>query len=48
MATIIIATIIAFVVFMGFCSFIKGKGSCGDCDCHCPVKNEMHKTAKIK
>lgn len=46
MATIIIAVIIAFAVFMGFRSFIKGKGSCGDCDCNCPVKDEMHKTAK--
>ena len=46
MSTIIIAAIIAFAVFMGFRSFIKGKGSCGDCDCNCPVKDEMHKTAK--
>lgn len=48
MATIIIAAIIAFAVFRGFRSFIKGKGSCGDCDCdcNCPVKDEMHKTVK--
>lgn len=43
MSTIIIAAIIAFAVFMGFRSFIKGKGSCGDCECSCPVKEEMHK-----
>ena len=42
----IIAAIIAFAVFRGFRSFIKGKGSCGDCDCNCSVKDEMHKTVK--
>ena len=37
MSTIIIAAIIAFAVFMGFRSFIKGKGSCGDCECNFTV-----------
>lgn len=46
LATIIIAGLIALAVFLGMRSFIKGKGSCGDCDCSCPVKDEMHKTAK--
>ena len=49
MATIIIAVIIAFAAFMGIRSFVKGKGSCGDCNCSCPVKDEMHhKAAKAK
>lgn len=48
MATIIIAVIIAFAVLMGFRSFIKGKGSCGDCDCNCPVKDNQRKSAKTK
>ena len=43
MATIIIALLIAFAVFMGLRSFIKGKGSCGDCNCSCPVKDSQHK-----
>lgn len=48
MATIIIALIIVFAVFMGLRSFIKGKGSCGDCNCSCPVKDSQHKNAKVK
>ena len=44
------AFIIAFIIFalagLGIRHYIKGKGSCGDCDCNCPVKDEMHKTAK--
>lgn len=46
MATIIIAAIIVFAVFMGFRSFIKGKGSCGDCNCSCPIKDSQHKRVK--
>ncbi len=46
MATIIIAVLIVVAVFLGFRSFIKGKGSCGECDCSCPVKDEMHKTVR--
>lgn len=46
MATLVITLIIAVVVFYGLRSFIKGKGSCGDCNCSCPVKNEMHKAKK--
>lgn len=46
MATLVITLIIALAVFYGLRSFIKGKGSCGDCNCSCPVKNEMHKAKK--
>ncbi|MGE9834352.1 FeoB-associated Cys-rich membrane protein [Streptococcus orisratti] len=46
MATLVITLIIAVAVFYGLRSFIKGKGSCGDCNCSCPVKNEMHKAKK--
>ena len=48
MATIIIALLIALAVFMGLRSFIKGKGSCGDCNCSCPVKDSQHKNVKVK
>ncbi|MCI7677938.1 MAG: FeoB-associated Cys-rich membrane protein [Streptococcus orisratti] len=46
MATLVITLIIAVAVFYGLRSFIKGKGACGDCNCSCPVKNEMHKAKK--
>lgn len=46
MATLVITLIITVAVFYGLRSFIKGKGSCGDCNCSCPVKNEMHKAKK--
>lgn len=46
MATLVITLIIAVAVFYGLRSFIKGKGSCGDCNYSCPVKNEMHKAKK--
>ena len=48
MATIIIALLIVFAVFMGLRSFIKGKGSCGDCNCSCPVTDSQHNKAKVK
>ncbi|MGT2960455.1 FeoB-associated Cys-rich membrane protein [Streptococcus caballi] len=48
LATIIITGLIALAVFWGMRSFIKGKGSCGDCDCSCPVKDEMRKSSKVK
>ncbi|EFW89723.1 MULTISPECIES: FeoB-associated Cys-rich membrane protein [Streptococcus] len=43
MATIIIALLIAVGVVMGLRSYIKGKGSCGDCNCSCPVKDNQRK-----
>lgn len=43
MSTIIIAIIIVVLVVIGIRHFVKGKGSCGDCQCSCPVKHEMHK-----
>ena len=42
-ATIILALGIAAAVFFGLKSFVKGKGSCGDCACSCPIKDEMNK-----
>ena len=42
-ATIILALGIAGAVFFGLKSFVKGKGSCGDCACSCPIKDEMNK-----
>ncbi|MGT2932605.1 FeoB-associated Cys-rich membrane protein [Streptococcus catagoni] len=41
MATLIIASLIGLAVILGLRSFISKKGSCGDCDCQCPVKEEM-------
>lgn len=46
MATFVISCLIGAGVIFGFRSFIKGKGSCGDCDCSCPVKEEMHHHTK--
>lgn len=43
MATIMIALLIAVGVVMGLRSYIKGKGSCGDCNCSCPVKDNQRK-----
>ncbi|SUO79549.1 FeoB-associated Cys-rich membrane protein [Streptococcus equinus] len=43
MATIIIALLIAVGVVKGLRSYIKGKGSCGDCNCSCPVKDNQRK-----
>lgn len=43
MATIIIALLIAVGVVMGLRSYNKGKGSCGDCNCSCPVKDNQRK-----
>ncbi|MEY8462427.1 FeoB-associated Cys-rich membrane protein [Streptococcus merionis] len=46
--TIILGILIAIVVVLGLRSFVKGKGSCGDCDCTCPIKEEMRKASKVK
>ncbi|EHJ53080.1 hypothetical protein [Streptococcus macacae] len=48
MSTIIIAAVIIFLGFLGIHHYIKQKGSCGDCDCACPVKDEMHKSSQMK
>jgi|GEM_PF-892634 hypothetical protein len=45
-ATIILALGIAVAVFFGLKSFIKGRGSCGDCACPCPIKDEMKKSGQ--
>ncbi|EFQ58115.1 FeoB-associated Cys-rich membrane protein [Streptococcus downei] len=47
MSTYIIAGLIALAVIAGLRHYIKQKGSCGDCDCACPVKEEMHKHQKL-
>ena len=43
MSTFIIAFIIFALAGLGIRHYIKGKGSCGDCECSCPGKEEMHK-----
>ncbi|MFC3932666.1 FeoB-associated Cys-rich membrane protein [Streptococcus dentapri] len=47
MSTIIIATLIILAVLMGIRHYIKQKGSCGDCDCACPIKDEMQHAKKL-
>lgn len=46
MATIILTTLIALGVVAGLRSFIKGMGSCGECQCSCPIKEEMRHSTK--
>ncbi|MGT2754513.1 hypothetical protein [Streptococcus ovis] len=46
-ATIVLTVLIATGVLFGLRNFIKGKGSCGDCNCSCPIKEEMHKVSKV-
>ncbi|MCS4488088.1 FeoB-associated Cys-rich membrane protein [Streptococcus sciuri] len=41
MSTIIIALLIALAAVFGIRQYIKQKGSCGDCNCSCPIKEEM-------
>ncbi|XDP49322.1 FeoB-associated Cys-rich membrane protein [Streptococcus sp. CP1998] len=41
MSTILI-TVLIFLAGLGLRSYLKGKGSCGDCECSCPIKDEMH------
>ena len=48
MSTFIIAFIIFALAGLGIRHYIKGKGSCGDCECSCPVKEEMHKAKDRK
>ena len=46
MATIILMILIGVGVFFGLRTFVKGKVSCGDCACSCPIKDEMNKLPK--
>lgn len=46
--TILLLFLIVAGVIFGLRTFIKGNGSCGDCDCTCPIKEEMHQSSKIK
>lgn len=48
LATIIVFLVIATLIILSLKSFIKGKGSCGDCGVSCPVKEEMHRQNKTK
>ena len=48
MSTIIIALLIAVAAVLGIRQYIKQKGSCGDCSCACPVKEEMKHAKKEK
>lgn len=43
MSTILI-TVFIFLAGQGLRSYLKGKGSCGDCKCSCLIKEEMHKS----
>ncbi|MGT2687212.1 FeoB-associated Cys-rich membrane protein [Streptococcus porcinus] len=43
MSTFIIVVLIVGGVIWGIYHYFKGEGSCGDCDCSCPVKDEMEK-----
>ncbi len=47
MATYIIAGLIALCVVLASRSYIKKKGSCGDCHCSCPIKEEMEHPSDI-
>ncbi|WP_303972355.1 FeoB-associated Cys-rich membrane protein [Streptococcus merionis] len=46
--TIILGILIALACVFGLRNFVKGKGSCGDCDCTCPIKEEMRKASKVE
>lgn len=41
MSTFIIAALIAVALVMGLRRYWKQKGSCGDCQCSCPIKEQM-------
>lgn len=48
MSTLIIATVIGLAVLLGLRVFITKKGSCGDCHCSCPIKDQIDQSAKVK
>ena len=48
MSTLIIAALIAIAAFLAVRNYIAKKGSCGDCDCDCGVKDEMRKSSVHK
>ncbi|MGT2807836.1 FeoB-associated Cys-rich membrane protein [Streptococcus iniae] len=43
MSTLIIALIILILALLSLSYYRKQKGSCGDCQCSCPVKDQMSK-----
>lgn len=47
MSTILIAVLI-FLAGQGLRSYLKVKGSCGDCKCSCPIKDEMHQSHRYQ
>lgn len=48
MATIVLTILISIGVVFGLKSFLKGRSSCNDCACSCPVKDEIAKKALVK
>ena len=43
MSTSHIAVLIFSLARLSLRSYLKGKGSCCDYECSCPIKEEMHK-----
>lgn len=43
MSTILI-TVLIFLAGLGLRSYLKVKGSCGDCKCSCLIKEEMQQS----
>lgn len=48
MSTLIIASLIGIAALLGLRSFISKKGSCGDCHCSCPIKEQMKESESPK
>lgn len=48
MSTLILAAVIGILVVLALTHYYKQKGSCGDCQCSCPIKEDMKKTQQIK
>lgn len=42
MSTILI-TVLIFLAGLGLRSYLKGKGSCGDCKCSCLIIQQSHR-----
>ncbi len=46
MWTVIIAALILLAMVLGMRSYIKQKGSCGDCHVDCAIKQEIRRSEK--
>ena len=44
MATYVIAGLLALCLVLAIRSYVKKKGACGDCNCSCPIKDEMERS----